>query len=144
MAAGLFPVIGVAETINAKDQYDRQYKPSYQWDFERGDFVRDGANKILTCSGVEAYKTWCMKAVNTERKTCLAYTGEIGAEMISAFRKPSRKTQESAIERTIRETLMTNPRTEYVRNFSFVWSGDSVIVRFTVKGIDYDSFQLEL
>ncbi len=144
MAEGLFPVIGMAEAVSAKEQYDRQYKPSYLWDFEKGDFVRDGANKILTCSGIEAYKTWCIKAVNTERKTCLAYTNEIGSEMVSAFRKPSRKTQESAIERTIRETLMTNPRTEYVRNFSFTWSSDSVSVRFTVKGIEYDSFQMKL
>ena len=55
-----------------------------------------------------------------------------------------RKAQESAIERTIRETLMTNPRTEYVRGFSFSWEKDSVRVSFTVKGIDYDSFPMEV
>ena len=144
MAEQLFPVIETPERIGASSQYDRRYKRSWCWDFEKGDFARDGANRVPECDGLEAYKTWCMKAVATERRTCLAYTSEIGAEMIAAFGKATQRAQESAIERTIKETLMTNPRTEYVRDFSFVWDSDSVVVSFTVKGIDYDSFRMEV
>lgn len=140
----LFPVIESPEQIGASSQYDQRYKRSWRWDFEAGDFARDGANRVPVCGGLEAYRTWCMKAVSTERKTCLAYTDEIGAEIEAAFRKPSQRAQESAIERTIKETLMTNPRTEYVRDFSFFWASDTVSVSFEVKGIDYDSFRLEL
>ncbi len=144
MAGQLFPVIETPERIGVSNQYDRRYKRSWYWDFEKGDFARDGANRVPECDGLEAYKTWCMKAVATERKTCLSYTDEIGAEMIKAFEKPTQRAQESAIERTIKETLMTNPRTEYVRDFSFTWDSDSVAVAFTVKGIDYDSFRMEV
>lgn len=143
MAAGLFPVIQIPD-INIKGQYDQRYKPSYHWDMEKQDFVRDGANRVTECNGFEAFKVWCVKAVSTERKCCLAYPNEIGSEMVRAFSKPSRRAQELSIERTIRETLMTNPRTEYVRDFSFSWDSDKVEVSFTVKGINYDSFRLEL
>lgn len=144
MPQQLFPTITGQENLKVSSRYDSRYKRSYRWDYETGDFARDGAKRVPGCDGQEAYKTWCMKAVMTERWTCLAYTSEIGAEMTAAFRKPSRKAQESAIERTIKETLMTNPRTEYVRDFSFSWESDSVGVSFTVKGIDYDSFPMEI
>ena len=103
MSKSLFPVIETPE-IQAVQQYDRTYRESYQWDYQTGDFMRDGAKRIPKCDGAEAYKTWCMKAVMTERKTCLAYPDTVGAEINAAFQKPSRKAQESAIERTIRET----------------------------------------
>lgn len=144
MAEQLFPVIETPEKIGVSSQYDQRYKRSYKWDFEMGDFARDGANRVSECNGLEAYKTWCTKAVATERRTCLAYPGEVGADMLDAFGKPSRRAQESAIERTIKETLMVNPRTEYVRDFSFAWANDLVTVAFTVKGIDYESFRVEI
>ncbi len=143
MAQTLFPVIQTPE-IQAAKQYDRVYRQSYQWDFSTGDFERDGANRVAQCSGAEAYRAWCMKAVMTERGTCLAYPNTVGAEMAAAFQKPSQKAQESAIERTIRETLMTNPRTESVRDFLFTWKSDSVLVAFTVKAINQDSFRMEV
>ena len=144
MAEQLFPVISTPEKVGVSGSYDRRYKGSYRWDFETGDFARDGAGRVPECDGLEAYKTWCIKAVATERKTCLAYPSEMGAEIAAAFGKPSRRAQESAIERTIKETLMTNPRTEYVRDFSFSWDSDSLAVAFTVKGIDYESFRVEV
>lgn len=144
IADKLFPVIDSGRTVGVKPQYDRSYRRSYRWNFQTGDFERTGANHVEMCDGLEAYHTWCIKAVATERKKCLAYPSEIGAEMVAAFRKPSQKAQESAIKRTIKETLMTNPRTEYVRDFSFSWNSDSVEVSFTVKGVDYDSFRVTL
>lgn len=144
MSEKLFPVIDNEKTVGVRNQYDRSYRHSYRWNFETGDFERTGANRIEMCDGLEAYHTWCIKAVETERRACLAYPSEIGAEKVAAFRKPSRKAQESSIERTIKETLMTNPRTEYVRGFSFTWNSDSVEVSFIVKGIDYDSFRITL
>lgn len=143
MAETLFPVIETVKNQAVK-RYDRTYRKSYQWDYRAGDFARDGANRILQCDGADAYKTWCIKAVMTERKTCLAYPDTVGAEMMAAFQKPSQKAQESAIERTIRETLLANPRTESVQDFSFTWKSDSVMVAFTVKGINQDSFRMEV
>lgn len=144
MADRLFPVIKLQGQASAPGQYDKKDRRSYQWDFEKGDFSRNGANQVMECSGQEAYRTWCIKAVETQRRTCPAYPDEIGSEMEAAFRKPSQKAQESSIERTIKETLMVNPRTEYVRDFSFKWDSDSVRVSFLVKGIDQDGFRIDL
>lgn len=144
MAEKLFPVTGTQEHMNASGQYDRRYKRSYKWDFNKGDFARDGANQAMECSGQEAYRTWCIKAVETQRHTCPAYPGEIGSEMEAAFRKPTQKAQESSIERTIKETLMVNPRTESVRDFIFTWDSDSVNVSFFVKGMDQEGFRLDI
>ena len=39
---------------------------------------------------------------------------------------------------------MVNPRTEYVRQFEFVWNGDAVRVSFVVKGVDIDEFKVSI
>lgn len=130
----LFPVFEVPEMQRESDLHDYKYRPSVKWDFEAGDFVLDGANRLVECDGIKAYITWCYKVVQTERFKCLAYPSEIGVEMDMAVREPDEKAVESAIERTITEALQVNPRTEYVRGFSFSWHGDSVKCSFTVKG----------
>ena len=126
----LFPVVEVPELIEESERYDEKYKPSVAWDLEKGDFVRTGANQLVACDGREAYRVWCVKNALTERYTCMAYPDSIGTEM------------ESAVERTITEALLVNPRTEYVRGFSFTWNGDELHCNFTVKGIDWEEFPL--
>ena len=80
----------------------------------------------------------------TERYDCAAYPDEIGTELAEALAEDSEKAVESAIERTITEALMVNPRSEYVRNFEFVWSGEAISVSFTVKGVDTDEFKVSI
>ena len=80
----------------------------------------------------------------TQRYTCAAYQDEIGTELDEALAEDSEKAVESAIERTISEALLVNPRTEYVRNFEFSWSGEAVSVSFTVKGVDTDEFKVSI
>lgn len=140
----LFPTVEVPELIQELEQYDEKYKPSVLWDLEAGDFVRNGANQLLECDGREAYRVWCVKVVNTERYTCLAYSDSIGTEMESAIKEKSSGAVESAIERTITEALLVNPRTEYVRGFVFTWNGDSVVCSFNVKGIEWEEFPLSV
>ena len=65
-------------------------------------------------------------------------------EMNEPLAEDSEKAVESAIERTISEALMVNPRTEYVRQFEFVWNGDAVSVSFVVKGVDIDEFKVSI
>lgn len=140
----LFPTVEVPELIQESEQYDEKYKPSVAWDLEKGDFVRNGANQLIECEGREAYRVWCVKVVNTERWTCLAYPDSIGTEMESAAKEKSNGAVESAVERTITEALLVNPRTEYVRGFSFTWNGDELYCSFTVKGIEWEEFPLSV
>ena len=101
--------------------------------------IRDsGANRVVECSGREAFAIWCFKIAQTERYRCLAYPDIIGTEMERAMDNDDEKTVESMVQRTITDALMVNPRTEEVREFKFTWNGDDMHCSFRVKGIDWD------
>lgn len=140
----LFPVVEIPEFVEEEDDYDRNYRPSPAWDLEKGDFVRDAANKVIYNDGLEAYRTWCVKAVATARYCCAAYDRNIGSEMESAMKEADENAVELAIERTITETLLVNPRTESVEDFEFTWNGDSVQVEFWVHAVEWEQFPLAI
>ena len=117
----------------------RIYKPAPFFDYSRGDFVKDGANRLTLATGREAYIQWCLKQCVTERYTRLAYSSKIGVEIQSTIKKETDiEAVESIIEQTITDALLVNPATEYVRDFSFAWDGsDSLGVTFQVKGKEW-------
>lgn len=131
-------VVDVPGFINENSGYDKKYRRSVKWDAEKGDFVRDGANKVVECSGEESFMMWCFKAAQTERYSCLAYTNDIGVELEAALAADNQKVVESMVERTLTEALKVNPRTEYVTDFSFTWNADEMHCTFLVKGIEWD------
>ena len=134
----LFPITDVPEVEVQETEYDIDYKRSVAWDIEKGDFIIDGANKIVQCEGQEAFRIWCYKMAMTERYSCFAYGDEIGTEMEKATEEEEQEAVELEIERAITEAITVNPRTEYVRDFSFIWNADEVICTFKVKGIEQD------
>lgn len=142
MANTLFPTIEIPSLTKPKRDTDIRYKKSAAWDLKRGDFIRDGAGKIETHPGRDAYLVWCIKTSMTERYARLAYPDSIGAELESAKQMPTREATELALERTIREAITVNPRTEYVRDFTFEWDGDDVKVRFRVKGRNLEEYEV--
>lgn len=140
----LFPVFDVPEIATPAQPEREHYRPSVYFDFAKGDFSRDGANRMIEASGKEAYMQWCFKVVATERSTRLAYSNRIGTEMEYAAAQPDHESVEASVERTIIEALMVNPKTEYVREFEFSWSGTSLFADFTVKGRDLDEIKLSV
>lgn len=138
MSEALFPVVEVPDFISENTEYDTRYKRSVRWDPAKGDFVRDGANRMVECDGREAFAIWCFKIAQTERYRCLAYQDSIGTEMERAMDNDDEKTVESMVQRTITEALMVNPRTENVWDFDFSWNGDKMHCSFKVKGIGVD------
>ena len=138
MSQPLFPVVQVPEFMSENAGYDTEYRRSARWGPAAGDFVRDGANRMVECDGREAYSIWCFKIAQTERYRCLAYPDSIGVEMERALDNDDEKTVESMVQRTITEALMVNPRTEDVLDFEFSWDGDNMHCRFKVKGAGWD------
>jgi hypothetical protein len=139
----LLPTAEVPDFTEMQNEYDVEYKPSIAWDFEAGDFVKGPDNRVNRSTGWDGYKVWCVKAVQSERFTCLAYSDDIGAEMEEAVRWPDDAAIESAVERTIEEALMVNPRTQSVKGFEFDWTEPGrLIVSFTVTGRDGISFRI--
>ena len=140
----LFPVEESPEFIDDGDQLDRDYHYTVAWHVEKQDFVLDGKGRMESCDGVEGYKVWCCKMALTQRYACAAYRDDIGTELEEALAENNEKAVESAIERTITEALMVNPRTEYVRDFQFQWNGEAVSASFIVKGVDIDEFKISI
>lgn len=134
MADQLFPVFDVPDIGTQGQEETRPYRPSVYFDFEKGDFRLDGACRITTGTGQEAYMQWCRKVVETERDACMAYSTDIGIEGEAALAESDRAAVESALEKTITEALMVNVHTEYVRDFQFTWAADELRMTFTVKG----------
>lgn len=119
MAQNLFPVFEVPQIITPAAAVERKYRPSVYFDYDAGDFRRNGSGNMIVAEGQEAYRQWCLKTVMTERFTRLSYTTGIGTEMIDALAQADRAAVESAVECTINEALMVNPKTEYVRSYQF-------------------------
>lgn len=145
MANALFPTVSIPSLSLPKEDNDIRYKRSMAWDLKAGDFVRDGSGKVLEDSGRDAYMVWCIKTSTTERYAKLAYPNSIGGEIEAAKKERSNEAVELALERTIREAIMVNPRTEYVRDFEFTWSGgDGLHVTFRVKGRGIEEFPVSI
>lgn len=140
----LFPVEESPEFVPDDEDEDQEYYRTVAWDVEKGDFILDGKNRMEVCNGMEGFKVWCCKMALTQRYACFAYPDEIGTELEEALNEPEEKAVQSALERTITEALMVNPRTEYVRDFVFEWEGGSVSCAFIVKGIEGDEFEIKI
>jgi len=129
----LYPTFEPPTIVEQKQpQLAAEYPKSYLFDFEKGDFVIDGAGRIVIADGHTAWAQWCVKTVLTERFAYLAYSGNYGVEIDEALKQPTRAVVEAEIERTITEALLFDPRTYTVRDFSFEWRGDELYISFTV------------
>lgn len=134
----LFPVFDVPQISTPAPPEEQKYKPSVYFDYVLGDFRRDGANKLVVVDGREAWMQWCIKTVVTERLDRMSYSSDIGAELEEALKQADTEAVESALERTITEALMVNPKTEYVRDFQFTWDSDGLHCEFTIKGKEWE------
>jgi hypothetical protein len=141
VAQNLFPVFDVPATLAESEDEKQRYNPSPLWDIDSGDFIYNGSRQIVYGSGYDAWMLWCIKTMKTQRWAHLAHSSNAGVESDQAFDEPDRQAQESALERTISEALLADPmgRTQSVRNFTFEWQGDSLLVVCEAIGSDGNS-----
>lgn len=141
MAQNLFPVFDVPSILADDTQLKKKYRPAPLFDFERGEFIMNGARQPMYGSGYDAWVLWCTKTILTQRWAYYGYSDNIGIEADEAYKEPDRKAQESAFERTITEALLADPmgRTRLVRDFQFKWYGDSLNISCVVFGDDGNS-----
>lgn len=139
--ANLFPEGYEDAVITAEDLTSDTpigYRNGIAFDYESGDFRRDGKNKILDSDGIESWKSWCINCLQTERYKHLAYSSDFGIDLTAAMRASSREEAESILTREITEAIKADPyeRTEYVEDITFDWSApDTVAVSATIHGI---------
>lgn len=115
------PVIPVFDLPEIPDdpEYEERYRSSVAFDFDKGDFVRDGSNKMVRADGREAFMQWCWKVIQTEREAFLAYSDDIGTEFEDMEDFPDKDSRESEIERTITDALLVHPATRVRPQFYF-------------------------
>ena len=137
----LFPEGYEDENITEEDLTNDShvgYRNGLAFDYETGDFKRDGKNRILDSDGIESWKSWCINCIQTERYAHLAYSTDFGIDTTSAMRAESREEAESILTREITEALLADPyeRTLYVEDIEFDWKApDAVMVNATIHGI---------
>lgn len=142
MATNLFPEGYEREYITEEDLIEEKaigYRNGIAFDYERGDFPRDGMNKMLDSNGIESWKSWCINCLQTERYKHLAYSSDFGIELEAAMKAVGRDEAESILTRQITEALMADPykRTSYISEILFDWTApDTVVVSVTIHGID--------
>lgn len=142
MANNLFPEGYEHEYITEEDLIAEKsvgYRNGIAFDYELGDFPRDGMNKLLDSNGIESWKSWCINCLLTERYKHLAYSTDFGIELEAALQASGREEAESILTRQITEALMADPydRTAYVSEITFNWTAtDTVVVDVTVHGRD--------
>jgi len=140
----LYPAFDMPELVEQQQTEPApKYGKSWLFDFKKGDFVLDGAGRVVEADGHTAWVQWCVKAVMTERFSCLAYSGDYGVEIDEALKQPTRAAVETEVERTITEALLADPRTYAVRDFSFEWRGEELYVSFTVIPVVGEAARIE-
>lgn len=118
-------------TENENDNIDN-FKKSYAYDFEKGDFIRGPDGKVLIVDRLEAYMQWCQKTLLTKRLRHLSYTNVYGQEYYTLIGEPiSKAAIELEVERMTKEALMVHPYTREVQNFTFEWDKNKEELYFT-------------
>lgn len=134
MTQQLFPVFVVPPLPVSTDRAKPVYGTSWEFDFERGEFVLDGAGRFVAVDGEIAWAQWCVKAVLTERLTYAIYGPNFGAEIDRVHQSPNAETARAEAERAITEALLADPagRTAAVSGFVFTQDRDELRVECDV------------
>lgn len=128
----LFPS-GSLENVTLKQNKPIQFKGSYAFDFEKGDFIRSSDGSIAKINDFDAYVQWCQKAMMTARFKYLAYSSRYGEESRNIIGSNlDNKAIELELKRITKEALMVHPRTKDVDNFQFRWGNGEVFYDYEV------------
>jgi hypothetical protein len=136
----LFPAGYETQTVTAAEIPSGTvgYRNGVAFDYNTGDFVRDGQNRILDSDGIESWESWCINCLLTQRNMHLAYNSDFGIDVQSAMQAPTHQEAESILTREIAEAIMADPygRTEYIEDLNFTWTApNAVLVNLTIHGI---------
>lgn len=143
MSETLYPVFDIPSVEQTEEDAGQIFKPSPLFDFDTGDFVRDGANRVVMVEGRDAYILWVIKTLKTQQGACLSYM-DAGIDYEAALQESNREAIQSAYERTITDALMCHPCTERIFDFEFEWETDTLSFSFTIKPRAWAAFDIAL
>ena len=138
--ANLFPT-GSLGTTTLTDSSSIDFKGTYAFDFETGDFIHNADGSIKILNEFEAYVQWCQKAMLTSRCKYSAYSSKFGKDIIGSTL--DKKAIELELIRITRETLMVHPMTKSVENFTFSWKNSELYYTYEVTSTKGQTAMLE-
>lgn len=152
MENNLFPEdmdfdLEVTDLLEDETEHIENFKKSYAFDFEKGEFIRGPDGKILLVNRLESYMQWCHKTLLTKRYKHLSYTTVYGQEYYTLIGQiTSKAADELEVERMTREALMVHPYTKSVQDFRFEWdkNKEELYFEFDVITVLDELFTLEL
>lgn len=62
----LYPVFEIPAMQASDDTEEQVFLPAPLFDFDTGDFVRDGANRVVMVNGRDAFMLWVLKTLQTQ------------------------------------------------------------------------------
>lgn len=143
MAQSLYPVFPTPDLNEANDQSAHIIKGGPLFDYEKGDFVLDGQNRVVMVDGRDYYTLWVLKTLSTQLAACDSYP-DFGVDIEDAMEQPNRQAVQTALEREITEALLMNEATERVYNFQFEWEASELMVSFIVKPHNWDAYDVNM
>ncbi|MDQ0170260.1 DUF2634 domain-containing protein [Paenibacillus tundrae] len=144
----LFPDRGVVwgdeEDLSGAASEEVTFGRSWRFDYDAGDFVLTPSGKFAVTDAHEAWVQWCIKAVKTPRYRHMIYSRNYGSELEELIGQGDRRgVMESEIARMVSETLLADPRTESVDQFTFNWNMEQCVFSCRVGSVQEEMFILE-
>lgn len=117
----LFPVWAMPGPVAAQvgQTATIQYPPDYLFDFERGEFVKDGAGRPVKCDGYTAWAQWITLANLTQRGRFMGVPNWFGVDFDGAMRKPGQGAYQAYIAREHADASRPHRGTGQCQNFQF-------------------------
>lgn len=149
MPNNLFPEdmdFEITDVVQDEIELAEEFKGTYAFDFEKGDFKRGPDGKVIILNRLEAYIQWCQKALLTKRYRHLAYSHVYGQEYHTLIGQGlSKEAIELEVIRMTREALMVHPHTMRVDNFRFNWdeNKEELYFDFDVTTVHDELFTLD-
>ncbi|XID92504.1 DUF2634 domain-containing protein [Paenibacillaceae bacterium WGS1546] len=142
--ANLFPTTEVAEEPVESTEENIFFGRSWRFDFEAGEFVTTPTGKVAGSEGKDAWIEWCKKALQTERYRHLIYSRGYGQEFNELIRSGlTRSAIELEIERIATETLLADPRTASVDDFTFEWAEDGCYFTCVITNVHEETAEID-
>lgn len=143
----LFPETGMVwgdeEDLTGVASEEVRFGRSWRYDYDAGDFVLTPSGKVAAADAHEAWVQWCIKAVKTPRYRHVIYSGLRFGAGGSDRSGDSRGVMESEIARMVTETLLADPRTDAVDQFTFDWDREQCVFTCRVTSVQDEMFILE-
>ena len=143
MAEELYPVFDIPDVEETETEEEEILRSGPLFDFNTGDFVRDGQNRVILVDGQDTFILWVLKALKTQQDAYRSYF-DFGIDGEDAMAQPDRQAVQVAFERTITEALLVHPATEKVYGFEYEWASDELQITFLVKPKDWEAMEVSM